>query len=106
MVDSDNVEEARAKVETEIRRLPTATWQWENQSAENELGDLRVFQVLPATRKHEQTGHTAFFNNVVSRFLNAVDADSLNPPYLNSKGKLQPPAFVRIMHSRVFSYQC
>jgi hypothetical protein len=95
VVDSDNAEQARAKVESEIRRLPTATWQWENQSEQNKLGDLRVFQVLPATRTHEQTGHKAFFNNVVSRFLNAIDAGSLDPPYLNSKGNLQPPAFVR-----------
>lgn len=94
VVDSDSVEQARAKVETEIRRLPTATWQWENQSDRNQLGDLRVFQVLPATRVHEQTGETAFFNNVVSRFLNAIDAGSLEPPHLNTKGNLQPPAFV------------
>ncbi len=47
VLDTDSVEEARAKVETEIQRLPTATWQWENQSEENQLGDLRVFQKLP-----------------------------------------------------------
>lgn len=47
MLNTDTVEEAREKVETEIRRLPTATWQWENQSDQNQLGDLRVFQVLP-----------------------------------------------------------
>lgn len=45
--DSDDTETARAKVEKEIRRLPTATWEWLNQSSENELGDLRVWQVLP-----------------------------------------------------------
>jgi hypothetical protein len=49
VLDSDTVEEARAKIENEIRRLPTATWVWENQSADNELGDLRVWQVLPGT---------------------------------------------------------
>lgn len=43
---------------------------------------------------HEQTGEKAFFNNVVSRFLNAIDAGSLEAPYLNKKGQLQPPAFV------------
>lgn len=50
-MDNDTVEEARVKIENEIRRLPTATWQWENQTAENELGDLRVFQVLPGISK-------------------------------------------------------
>lgn len=38
--DSDSVHESRAKIENEIRRLPTATWTWENQSELNELGDL------------------------------------------------------------------
>jgi hypothetical protein len=47
VLDTDTVEEARKKVEDEIRRLPTATWQWENQSENNLLGDLRVFQKLP-----------------------------------------------------------
>jgi hypothetical protein len=49
---------------------------------------------IPATRRHEQTGEMAFFNNVISRYLNAIKAGSLEPPYLNKKGKLQPPAFV------------
>ncbi|KAH8679602.1 hypothetical protein BGZ60DRAFT_524818 [Tricladium varicosporioides] len=93
VLDTDTVEETRQKVETEIARLPTATWRWENQSEKNPLGDLRVFQILPATRRHEQTGRAAFFNNVISRYLNAIKAGSLEPPYLNKKGKLQPPAF-------------
>lgn len=110
--DSDDVETARAKAEKEIRRLPTATWQWENQSSENELGDLRVWQVLPgmsgnrstrqkaprltvsAIRDHPKNGKPAFFNNIVSRFLNALDNDTLQPPHLTQDGKLQPPAFV------------
>jgi len=41
----------------------------------------------------------AFFNNIVSRFLNAKTAGSLAPPYLNRKGTLQPPALVRIGRS-------
>jgi len=84
-------------VEDEIKRLLTATWQWENQSEKNLLGDLQVYQKLPgkppsfrsdgwntmkwqnvdtslATRKHEQTGKMAFFNNMVSRYLNAIKA--------------------------------
>lgn len=44
---TDSVEVARKKVEEEIRRLPTASWEWENRGEGNELGDLRVFQVLP-----------------------------------------------------------
>ena len=48
-----------------------------------------------AARKHEQTGKMAFFNNMVSRYSNASKAGSLEPPYLNKKGKLQPPALVR-----------
>jgi hypothetical protein len=47
VLDSDDTETARAKIETEIRRLPTATWEWLNQSDTNPLGDLRVWQVLP-----------------------------------------------------------
>ncbi len=47
VLETDTVEAAREKVEAEIRRLPTATWQWENQSEANLLGDLRVFQKLP-----------------------------------------------------------
>ncbi|KAG6361042.1 hypothetical protein INS49_009261 [Diaporthe citri] len=34
-LDSDDTETARAKIEAEIRRLPTATWGWENQSGGN-----------------------------------------------------------------------
>ncbi|GJC99490.1 taurine catabolism dioxygenase [Colletotrichum higginsianum] len=80
--DSDDTETARAKIETEVKRLATAQWVWENQSDSNPLGDLRVWQHLPA-----------FFNNVVSRFLNAIDADTLQPPHINKDGKYQPPAF-------------
>ncbi|KXJ87943.1 hypothetical protein Micbo1qcDRAFT_185331 [Microdochium bolleyi] len=94
VLDSDDTETARVKIESEIRRLPTASWVWENQSKENPLGDLRVSQVLPAVRRHEQTGHPAFFNNVVSRFLNAVAADTLLPPHINKEGEYQPPALV------------
>ncbi|KAL9078947.1 MAG: hypothetical protein Q9157_002131 [Trypethelium eluteriae] len=47
ILDSDGVEDRRAKIEKEIKRLPTATWQWENQSESNQLGDLRVWQRLP-----------------------------------------------------------
>jgi hypothetical protein len=49
VLDSDDTETARAKIEKEIRRLPTAEWIWENQSEENPLGDLRVWQHLPGT---------------------------------------------------------
>jgi hypothetical protein len=49
VLDSDDTETARAKVEKEVQRLPTATWAWENISKENPLGDLRVWQVLPGT---------------------------------------------------------
>ncbi|KAH7031485.1 uncharacterized protein B0I36DRAFT_243103 [Microdochium trichocladiopsis] len=93
VLDDDDTETARKKIEREIRRLPTASWTWENQSDKNPLGDLRVWQVLPAVRQHEQTGHPAFFNNVVSRFLNAVSAGSLLPPHINNDGQYQPPAF-------------
>ncbi|KAL2830439.1 taud/tfda taurine catabolism dioxygenase [Aspergillus pseudoustus] len=93
VLDTDSVEEARAKIESEIRRLPTATWVWENQSPDNELGDLRVWQVLPAIRTHEDSGRPAFFNNIVSRFLNALAANTLRPPHINAEGRFQPPAF-------------
>ncbi len=49
VLDTDDAETARAKIEAEIRRLPTATWEWLNQSETNALGDLRVWQVLPGT---------------------------------------------------------
>ncbi|WQF84783.1 Putative TauD/TfdA-like domain, taurine dioxygenase TauD-like superfamily [Colletotrichum destructivum] len=91
--DSDDTETARVKIETEVKRLATAQWVWENQSDSNPLGDLRVWQHLPAVRNHPRTGDTAFFNNVVSRFLNAIDADTLQPPHINKDGKYQPPAF-------------
>lgn len=121
--DNDTVEQARNKIESEIRRLPTATWTWENQSEANELGDLRVWQRLPgmymymynsgryfllafcltlygitlsATRIHKQTGAVAFFNNVISRYLNAKDAGTLDAPHINKDGRYQPPAFVGI----------
>lgn len=42
VLDSDSVEVAREKIEKEIKRLPTATWEWKNQSDENQLGDLLV----------------------------------------------------------------
>ncbi|KAK3379057.1 hypothetical protein B0T24DRAFT_144790 [Lasiosphaeria ovina] len=93
VLDSDDPETARQKIEKEIRRLPTATWRWENQSAANPLGDLRVWQVLPVARDHPRTGQRAFFNNIVSRFLNADNAGTLLPPHLTGDGKYQPPAF-------------
>lgn len=102
--ETDDTETARAKIEAEIRRLPTAEWQWENRSAENELGDLRVWQRLPAVRPHPRTGQPSFFNNTVSRFLNALAAGTLLPPHVNTdagykhlpiygNGGYQPPAF-------------
>ncbi|KAL4866621.1 hypothetical protein BDV12DRAFT_198971 [Aspergillus spectabilis] len=93
VLDTDTLCQGREKIETEIRRLPTATWVWENQSKENELGDLRVWQALPAIRIHEGTGRPAFFNNVVSRFLNAIKSDTLKQPHINHEGRFQPPAF-------------
>ncbi|SPO06350.1 uncharacterized protein DNG_09039 [Cephalotrichum gorgonifer] len=93
VLDTDDTETARLKIENEVRRLPTATWVWENQTEKNELGDLRVWQRLPAVRNHPRTGGPAFFNNVVSRFLNAVAAGTLDPPHINSHNKYQPPAF-------------
>ncbi|OHW92584.1 taurine catabolism dioxygenase [Colletotrichum incanum] len=93
VLDSDDTETARTKIETEVKRLPTAQWVWENQSDGNPLGDLRVWQHLPAVRDHPRTGDTAFFNNVVSRFLNAIDAGTLQPPHVNKEGRYQPPAF-------------
>lgn len=94
VLDTDDTETARSKIEAEIQRLPTATWQWENQSSNNPLGDLRVFQQLPAIRLHEQTGKKAFFNNIISRYLNAKNGRTLDPPYLNKEGVYQPPALV------------
>ncbi|KAK0636765.1 hypothetical protein B0T17DRAFT_485930 [Bombardia bombarda] len=93
VLDTDDVETAREKIENEIRRLPTATWQWENQSQSNALGDLRVWNVLPAVRDHPRTGKPSFFNNVVSRHLNALQNDTLEPPHINKEGKYQPPCF-------------
>jgi len=49
VLDTDDTETARQKIEKEIRRLPTATWEWENQSETNPLGDLRIWEVLPGT---------------------------------------------------------
>ncbi|KAF2636153.1 Clavaminate synthase-like protein [Massarina eburnea CBS 473.64] len=91
--DSDDAETTRAKIEREIRRLPTATWEWVDQSPTNALGDLRTWQVLPAVRPHTRTGQPAFFNNAVSRFLSAVDAGTLDPPHLTKEGRYRPPAF-------------
>ncbi|KAK1826184.1 taurine catabolism dioxygenase [Podospora conica] len=93
VLDDDDTETARRKIEAEISRLPGTTWEWENQSDENRLGDLRVFRVLPAIRNHPRTGQPAFFNNAVSRFLNALSSDTLLPPHLNSEGEYQPPVF-------------
>jgi alpha-ketoglutarate-dependent taurine dioxygenase len=93
VLDSDDTKTARTKIEKEIRRLPTAEWKWENLSTENELGDLRIWQRLPAVRDHPITGEKAFFNNAVSRFLNAIDSGTLEPPHLSTEGKYRPPAF-------------
>lgn len=56
---------------------------------------LRSFLIQTAVRIHPRTGETAFFNNVVSRFCHAVEAGTLDPPHINSKGAFQPPALVR-----------
>lgn len=93
VLDTDDTETARQKIEAEVSRLPTAKWVWENQSESNPLGDLRVWQHLPAVRPHPHTGELAFFNNAVSRFLNALAADTLLPPHINKDGAYQPPAF-------------
>ncbi|KAF2806585.1 Clavaminate synthase-like protein [Mytilinidion resinicola] len=93
VLDTDTVDEAREKVEAEIRRLPTAFWVWENQSETNPLGDLRVWQTLPALRRHEQSGQIAFFNNAVSRYLNAKGRGTLRAPHVDSKGMYFPPCF-------------
>ncbi|KAH6680003.1 hypothetical protein F5X68DRAFT_156502, partial [Plectosphaerella plurivora] len=93
VLETDDTETSRRKIEAEVQRLPTATWAWEGQDEANPLGNLRVWQKLPAVRIHEQTGLPAFFNNVVSRFLNAIAADTLLPPHINRDGAYQPPAF-------------
>ncbi|KAL2132254.1 hypothetical protein VTI74DRAFT_4049 [Chaetomium olivicolor] len=93
VLDSDDIETARQKIEAEIRRLPTATWEWLNRSETNLLGDLRVWQVLPAIINHPRTGQPAFFNNIVSRFLNALRNDTLLPPHLSRDGEYLPPCF-------------
>jgi hypothetical protein len=92
VLDTDDTVTARKKIEAEVQRLPTAKWAWENRSEENPLGDLRVWQHLPAVRPHQHTSQPAFFNNAVSRFLNALAADTLDPPHINKEGKYQPPA--------------
>lgn len=93
MLDTHDTETARTKIEKEISRLPTAKWLWENQSEQNPLGDLRVWQHLPAVRNHSHTGEPTFFNNAVSRFLNALAAGTLEAPHINKDRKYQPPAF-------------
>ncbi|KAK2040366.1 hypothetical protein LZ31DRAFT_568737 [Colletotrichum somersetense] len=93
VLDSDDVDTARTKIENEVKRLPTAQWVWENQSASNPLGDLRVWKRLPAVRDYPHIRETAFFNNVVSRFLNAIDADTLQPHHINKEGRYQASAF-------------
>ncbi|KAK4169853.1 Clavaminate synthase-like protein [Cladorrhinum sp. PSN259] len=101
VLEDDDTETARQKIEREIKRLPTATWEWENITETNKLGDLRVWQVLPAVRTHPRTGQKVFFNNAVSRFLNALDKGTLEPPHFGSgtaEGKgnsssYQPPCF-------------
>ncbi|KAF2110439.1 hypothetical protein BDV96DRAFT_615335 [Lophiotrema nucula] len=55
--------------------------------------DLRVWQHLPAIRTHPHSGLPSFFNNTISRFLNALAADTLLPPHINKDGKYQPPVF-------------
>ncbi|KAK4175399.1 hypothetical protein QBC36DRAFT_189943 [Triangularia setosa] len=101
VLDSDPVDVARAKIETEIRRLPTAKWEWVNISPENELGDLRVWQLLPGIRTHPHTGEEVFFNNCVSRFLNAAREGTLEAPYKNEAGEFLPPCFVSFSLLRV-----
>ncbi|KAK4223018.1 hypothetical protein QBC38DRAFT_512634 [Podospora fimiseda] len=83
VLDPDSTETASAKIENEIKRLETATWEWENINSEtNPLGDLRVWQVLPAIRINPRSGEKCFFNNMVNRFLNALGKGTLEPPYL------------------------
>ncbi len=55
VLDTDDTETARAKIEKEIRRLPTAEWVWENQSEENPLGDLEWTGIV--TRSCSLTCH-------------------------------------------------
>jgi len=45
-------------------------------------------------RDHPRTGEPAFFNNAVSRFLNALNNDTLLPPHLNIEGQYQPSVLV------------
>ncbi|KAF2001515.1 Clavaminate synthase-like protein [Amniculicola lignicola CBS 123094] len=91
VVDGDDVETVRGKIEEEVRRLPTAMWEWLDRGEGNELGNLRVWQHLPAVRPHPHTGTPSFFNNSVSRFLNAVDGGSLYPPHIRKDGIYAPP---------------
>lgn len=93
VLDTDPIDIIRSKVEAEIRRLPTAKWEWENISPDNQLGDLRVWQVLPGIRTHPHTGEEMFFNNCVSRFLNAIREGTLEHPYRNGRGEYIPPCF-------------
>ncbi|OLN97161.1 Clavaminate synthase-like protein 2 [Colletotrichum chlorophyti] len=117
LIDTDDTETPRSKIEAEVKRLPTAQWVWENKSDNNPLGDLRVWQHLPVAsilsgttlaretlrssttpiclRWHitRLTPNICPNNRTVSRFLNAVDSGTLDPPHLNKDAKYQPPAF-------------
>ncbi|KAF2682277.1 Clavaminate synthase-like protein [Lentithecium fluviatile CBS 122367] len=93
VLEADDTEAVRAKIEKEIKRSSTATFEWVNQSAENPLGDLRTWRVLPAIRPHPRTGLPAFFNNAVSWFLKAVDAGTVDPPHVDRYGQYRLPAY-------------
>lgn len=88
VLPEDDTETLRSKVEMEIKRLPTAKWRWLDN------GDLEVLQFLPAVRLHESSGHLAFFNNILGRYLTCKDIGTLQPPHLDNNGIYQPPPMV------------
>ncbi|KAK0620050.1 hypothetical protein B0T14DRAFT_537644 [Immersiella caudata] len=98
VLDSDDAEIARQKIEKEIRRLRTATWRWGEPIRGESFGGLACFPTS-AVRNHPRTREPAFFNNAVSRFLNALDNKTLLPPHINEEGQYQPPVFRRFARS-------
>ncbi|PVH95663.1 Clavaminate synthase-like protein [Periconia macrospinosa] len=84
VVDGDDEETVRGKIEEEVRRHSNL-FEWHDD------GSLSVTHIVPIIRKHLDTGRTTWFGNLTSAYGRARHHGATQPPFLGDDGSYHPP---------------
>ncbi|GJN92979.1 hypothetical protein Rhopal_006024-T1 [Rhodotorula paludigena] len=86
VVQGDDDETIKAKVEAEIQRIsPETSWEWQPD------GGLFTFQRVPGVRFHPVLQVPVIFSNLASYYGGAIGRGTLEAPYLDAEGFYKPP---------------